>query len=843
METTKEKMATSKTTWLGLFLILVSTGIFLMPEFDLFHVRRESYFGIFFFNYAASVVYLVLLILQGLIRFKWAIFRNHIEKTMLLLVLFLISAFSLNREFSVFERSSDWLCITLVLQCVAIMALVFREYLPRFILFLLYITMGTGLILDLYFSVYLFPMYAIGVIGSFFIGISLHVFVPLLFVIFISIYMIRRYKDDARSLIPFAAGMIVPVIITIGFLIQWQSTKNQVNYILNESLISETTLPNWVKLSQQMERNSIAEKMLKTDLVYSTHDVDKFWFWDIPSRSFDEVKKHDPLVMTASLVLGKPDLSETEKIKILESMYDSRHQAQERLWSGDKLETGNVISNIRIYPEYRIAYTEKILSIRNNNDRRSWRNRQEAIYTFHLPEGGVVTSLSLWINGKEEKGILTTKSKADSAYKTIVGVERRDPSLIHWQEGNTVTVRVFPCTPDENRKFKIGITAPLRKEGKKLVYENIYFDGPSGSNATESIHTVFTSQPSEIFFPFKFSETGKGYVVNKNYKPYWEICFTPGSLSEKAFTFNNKSYTIEDYWPSFEEFNPEIIYLDINNSWTRTEFMELWKQVKTKKVYACNDSLIRLDDENAEKVFAELSRNNFSLFPVHQIKCPDKALVISKSSAVSPNLQDLRESTFGDNLSAYLKLARQVRWFNIGNELSPYVRTLKELRVFIYSQGSNADLYALLRDGKYIRNQETDTSVVIDNAQIQITETNETLTGNAPDHLLRLFAYNHIMKKISGSYFDPDHSDTSIIAEAQKAYVVSPVSSLIVLETKKDYEDFGIKDSENSLKNASMKSSGAVPEPHEWMLIILAAVVAGYLVLRNYNDRKFQIRW
>jgi hypothetical protein len=73
------------------------------------------------------------------------------------------------------------------------------------------------------------------------------------------------------------------------------------------------------------------------------------------------------------------------------------------------------------------------------------------------------------------------------------------------------------------------------------------------------------------------------------------------------------------------------------------------------------------------------------------------------------------------------------------------------------------------------------------------------------------------------------------VDKAYKAYVVSPVTSLVVLETKQDYERFGIKDDGVSLKNASMKSSGAVPEPHEWLLIIILAGAAAYLTMKRKN--------
>jgi len=104
--------------------------------------------------------------------------------------------------------------------------------------------------------------------------------------------------------------------------------------------------------------------------------------------------------------------------------------------------------------------------------------------------------------------------------------------------------------------------------------------------------------------------------------------------------------------------------------------------------------------------------------------------------------------------------------------------------------------------------------------------------SKAPDHLLRLFAYNDIMRKVAANYFTPNSINKDIVNEAQQAYVVSPASSLIVLETQQDYQRFGITDNDNSLKNASTKSSGSVPEPREWLLILLTAFVVFYLLYK-----------
>ena len=101
-------------------------------------------------------------------------------------------------------------------------------------------------------------------------------------------------------------------------------------------------------------------------------------------------------------------------------------------------------------------------------------------------------------------------------------------------------------------------------------------------------------------------------------------------------------------------------------------------------------------------------------------------------------------------------------------------------------------------------------------------------TSTAPDHLMRLFTYNNLMRKIGKDYFNTKKLGNQLIAQAEQAHVVTPVSSLIVLETQADYDRFDIKASKDGLKNASIKNAGAVPEPHEWLLIILSLLVMSY---------------
>ena len=98
---------------------------------------------------------------------------------------------------------------------------------------------------------------------------------------------------------------------------------------------------------------------------------------------------------------------------------------------------------------------------------------------------------------------------------------------------------------------------------------------------------------------------------------------------------------------------------------------------------------------------------------------------------------------------------------------------------------------------------------------------------------MRLFSYNHIMQKLGKGLLFNRPIEDSLVQEARKAYVVTPVSSMVVLETQKDYDRFGINDNINSLGNAALTSKGAAPEPHEWVLIVIVVIGLFYIIRKK----------
>ncbi len=819
----------------GFILIAISLITLILSSLDR---NTSSNFldnsGDFFINYIIASLYFLCILISNRPFFKF----KQIDKRLIiiLLILFSINCFTLNNTITLFAEFTLWTKLYLILFYSAFLGIIYIDNMPKILKHFVFFFLGAGIIMTIYFAAYLAPIYHIATIGLIFFGLTIHLFIPLLVTIATIIIFIKLQKSKTDKAF-FYAGIFIPMAITLAFLFQWNNLKTEIHEASSSKLSRpDNNLPEWVLLCQDMPIDPFSQKIIAGSMIFDTFENMFRGNWN--NQIFDEVKKHDPLVNVGIGLLGDLDLSFKSRVQILKSQFNARHFTQRKLWSGRDLGTIEVLNNIQVFPDYRLAYSEKTITVKNFNQRGN--NQQEAAFTFYLPEGSVATSLSLWIDGKEEKSRLTTKSKADSAYSTIVGIERRDPALLHWQEGNTLTVTVFPCTPKENRKFKIGITTPLQKEADILKLESVYFDGPISHNIFETSQIVFESdneiQNIELPSGFKKKEAHT-YTYTGAFKPYWEVSCKTTNLSKNKFCFNNNAYEVTDIYKQLYTFSPEYVYLDLNKSWTKSEYNRILKLFSDKDIYVHHDKLIKLNNENQSKIFDITQKKNFSLFPFNQISDWNNSLVISKSTELSPNLSDLEGSIFLKELIEKINSnEKQVNLFQIGKISSPYLKSLKEFQIINFHSGSLSELSQIIKERHFYQYNADASKINLSIADISIVKNKSNDQSTAPDHLLRLFAYNRIMKQMGRNYFNKDKDYINDLIEiANEAYIVSPISSLIVLETKKDYDKFDIPENENSLKNASNKSSGAVPEPGEWVLIIL---FIGVLTFVFFNKRK-----
>ena len=839
-ENNREKdFYTYTTGYVLLFISSVSFG--LLEYFDL-KGKQDFLSGMFFFHYLMAVAFLLVLISTGSFGFRKIWFRENIHKGVILFNLYLISAYSLNKEIVVFENSAAWLCVYVILSSLTLLSFRFFDRLSRLVNSLQYLLLGSAVCLYVYLALYVFQVYLLGAIGTLFFGIGLHIFIPLALLVCCALLLKYTLHTSRASFLWIASGVVIPVLCVGLFIGEWNSRISKIEKISNQSVLyRDEQLPSWIKIAQTIENDWITQRILKSNLTYSIAS-ENFWDWEFaPQRvSWDEARRHDPFVYLAS-IFTKLSLPDEETIKVLQALSDARHTAQERLWAGDNLSTSYIVSDIDIYPNLHLAYTEKYLTVRNKDKKnRWWGSREEAIYTFQLQEGSVVTSLSLWINGKEEKAILTSKQKAATAYKTIVGVEKRDPSIIQWQEGNAVSVRVFPCTEKEERKFKIGITSPLTEVNGKLQYQNITFRGPNAHLAKETIRVSFIGDPQDVTIPDSFKKDRRGnYISEANYNPDLAISLKSAEIKDNRFSFDGYTYSMSKLKLEYSPSTISNIYLDVNSSWTDTEFEELKPLLGTHKMFVfCENEFISLNKGNWEELKEEMLGVNFSLFAFYKIKNPDSAVVVTKGKVFSPHLSDVKESKFAQKTGEYFADGKRIKTFNLSGWTSTYIGSFRELRGLEFAEGSTTDFKVLLEKKQFPITIESDEKVALHDAGLIISKikgTDSTIADNAPDHLARLFAYNDIMRKVGSGYHKDDFINEELVDEAISFYVVSPVSSLIVLETKQDYERFDIKGKENSLHNATKNSSGAVPEPHEWALIILFGMLILYSLRQTRN--------
>lgn len=103
-----------------------------------------------------------------------------------------------------------------------------------------------------------------------------------------------------------------------------------------------------------------------------------------------------------------------------------------------------------------LAYLEWTLEFKNDSQL-----QREARAQIALPPGGVVSRLTLWVDGEEREAAFSGRSQVKAACKEVVS-QRRDPVLVTTCGPDRVLVQCFPVLPNGGRmKVRVGVTAPL----------------------------------------------------------------------------------------------------------------------------------------------------------------------------------------------------------------------------------------------------------------------------------------------------------------------------------------------------------------------------------------------
>ncbi len=93
------------------------------------------------------------------------------------------------------------------------------------------------------------------------------------------------------------------------------------------------------------------------------------------------------------------------------------------------------------------------------------RGPREARAELLLPEGGVVSRVTLWVDGEEREAAFAARARVTEAYERVTR-RQLDPILVTTSGAGRVQMRGSPVPPTPGRfRFRIGVTFPLQLDG------------------------------------------------------------------------------------------------------------------------------------------------------------------------------------------------------------------------------------------------------------------------------------------------------------------------------------------------------------------------------------------
>jgi XrtN system VIT domain protein len=207
---------------------------------------------------------------------------------------------------------------------------------------------------------------------------------------------------------------------------------------------------------------------------------------------------------------------------------------------------------------------------------------------------------------------------------------------------------------------------------------------------------------------------------------------------------------------------------------------------------------------------------------------------VTKNGNLSANFEELEDSQYLKKVKANTK-QKNIKVIAISPDVNPFWQTVKEQKYVDFLQTNLDDCVELIAKNQFVIIKRNDNRVNLETADVAIQESVAGMNSksNSSNHIFRMYAFGRILDeqiRIQGDTL----TNNKYVDLAKEANVVSPVSSLIVLETDKDYENNGIEKNVNTLGNASVNNDGAVPEPYEWAMIILLLLT----LLFYYNRQK-----
>lgn len=119
----------------------------------------------------------------------------------------------------------------------------------------------------------------------------------------------------------------------------------------------------------------------------------------------------------------------------------------------------------------------------------------EGQYRFAVPADASLSRLGLWVDDRLMEGEMLERKRARAIYTSIVDRPiPRDPALLEWENGGTMSLKVFPILPHKTRRVLLAYHQTLSAEGGLLRYVLPLSLGPDRRTPIEEFSIEVTAQ-------------------------------------------------------------------------------------------------------------------------------------------------------------------------------------------------------------------------------------------------------------------------------------------------------------------------------------------------------------
>jgi Vault protein inter-alpha-trypsin domain len=483
-----------------------------------------------------------------------------------------------------------------------------------------------------------------------------------------------------------------------------------------------------------------------------------------------------------------------------------------------------------------LGYLEWTFSLKNKNQYRAL----EGFTQIQLPPNAVVSRLTLWVNGVEEEAAFAERNRVTNAYEQVTA-KKRDPVLVTTAGRDRINLKCFPIPQNGGEmKMKIGITFPLILEDEKNGLIRLpYFRDKNFQIPAETKHVVWLESKREL------------QTANQNLKLESKdnVFAVRGNVADKELLDANSSIRAV----KSEEF--KSVWAKDGDNFITQEVKENAGVIPSRFIFVVDTSATMKNEQ--EKLVAAI--NNL---PAET----DVSLVMTNGNALNreagfPNsfngkpveiAEKIKQATFDggtDNLPALTKawdLASEkpnsiVIWvhspqpfkFSTSNELTQRLtRRPNETTIYSISTANGFDTVEKdLDDLSYLQNVprfgdvQNDLERLISRLnqskksfgynRVNVAKADVTASKETSKHLVRLWANDEVNRILA-----TEKDEKKAVELAVKNQIVTPVSGAVVLETKAQYDQFG-------LRQVDKGSVPTIPEPETYLLI---AVMLGVLL-------------